>query len=693
MTFSSFSSSKSGEQTEITEDDYVDEEIKLRPEAVRFIPDKNIGQGGHWRRKIAKEDDFFLLSSCDHVFGGDKLDYSPTRLPLEPPVTSPSRDKVKFFGDIEQTGWYDCTLGRPASNEVRDSYDQFCRSPSDIGSRDSLDRDALKRALYEHHGSKIQLVKKFDGSNSSLQFDKGKPMRGPRYRPSQGDSDDDALKASKNNPHHWSLPAVYSHPDWRNLSNNDSDSDSVSSLGRRRRRMHRPSSYYEGSSSLHRELVPITEQDSETNIRCSCEEDEQSSKHPNGSESSYLHLERNDSLKRASRDTLDNSEPLKKATLDQLNKSEPPKFQYMDRMRSWDEESDGSIGQPYGPHPKLTDDEALQSIVDSTSENSVSPAHSLASLTDSDVDGEISRQINDALDNKRLSLDSAQLHGIPYMKHNDIETASDISDKIDTRRKVINGHLSLPNYVLARDIANVKTAMHASSLDQLKVCDPYYQRKRGNPPSRTPSNASSGIYSAQVSCSETNSVDSPIVSRRHSKNSARSSATSSGFESSSARESFGSEVPNGFTTWDPSKAVAMRKLHKHRFPYLDEPYEWDREGTGSEFESGSEVGHSYKPNVIANMHHLLELQQRLGVDLDSGSSNESLSSKSKLDKLTIPEMVDYSPDVAPSSYQVDSYSTEEKDTRCSKLMDEFKANRKVQDERLNGSMIYQSWDL
>lgn len=680
LSFSFLCFSKSRDQSEITEEDYVDEEIKLHPEAVRFIPDKNIGPGGHWRRKINKEDDFFLLSSCDHIFGVDKLEYSPTRVPLEPAVTSPNRDKVTFFGDAGSNAWYDCTLGRPASNEVRDSYDQFCRSPSsEIGSRDSLDRDALKRALYEHQGSKMHLVKKFDGSNNSLLFDKaGRPIRGPRYRQSQPDSDDPVLKASKNSPHHWSLPAVYSNHD----ANRDSDSDSVSSLGRRRRRMNRPSSFYDGRSSLQRELVPITEQDSDPNLRCSCEEDEneETSKQSNdmgrGSESSYLHLERNDSLK--------------KETLDELNRIDPPK-PFMDRLKAWDEESDGSVGKPYGPHPKLTDDEALQSI-DSNSDHSVSPAHSLASLTDSDVDGEISRQIDDALDNKRLSFDTTKLPGMPYMKHSDIDSASDISDINDPRRKVINGHLSLPSYLLPRDIA-LKNGMHASSLDQLKVCDPYYQRKRGKPPSRSPSNASSGIYSVQVSSSETNSVDSPIVSRRHSKGSARSSATSSGFESSSTRESFGYEIPPPFATWDPSKAVAMRNLHKHRFPYLDEPYEWDRECTGSEFESGSEAGHFSKPNVISNMHQLLELQQRLGVDLESGSSNESLASKSKLEKMTLPEIMDYSPDVAPPSYEVDNYSPEEKDKRCSKLMDEFKANRKVQDERLNGCMIYQSWDL
>lgn len=533
----------------------------------------------------------------------------------------------------------------------------------------------------------MHLVKKFDGSNSSLQFDKGRGMRGPRYKtPPPGSDEDAALKRSKDNPHHWSLPAFYPNPaDWRNQSNRDSDSDSVSSLGRgRRRRMHRPSSYYEGSASLQRELVPITEQDSDTNLRCSCEEDEgdQESKVPNGldsrgSESSYLHLERNDSLKRSN--------------LDALNKIEPPSLPYMDRLKAWDEESDGSVGRPYGPHPKLTDDEALQSI-DSTSENSVSPAHSLASLTDSDVDGEIARQINDALDGKRLSADSAMLTGIPYTKHFDIETASDISEKGNPRKKVMNGHLSLPNYLSPRNTPIINNTMHADSLDQLKLCDPYYQRKRGNQVSRTPSNASSGIYSCQVSSSETNSVDSPIVSRRQSKCSARSSATSSGFESSSsARESLGSEAPIGYS-FDPSKVVAMRNIHKHRFPYLDEPYEWDQ-GTGSELESGSEVGHYYKPNMIANMHQLLDLQQRLGIDLESGSSNESLSSKSKLEKLTIPEMINYNPEVPLSSFEVDNYSAEEKDKRCSKLMNEFKANRKVQDEKLNGSMIYQSWDL
>lgn len=679
-----FHSSRSSQVQEGDLDvDFNDEDIKLRPETVRFVPDKSDdpSNGKHWRRKLTKDDDFFLLSSCDHVFGGNMMNYADG--PTEATVVSPTspKDKVKFFGDVEQNGWFNCTLSRPASNEVRDSYDQFCRSPSDVGSRESLDRVAQKRALYEHKGSKIHLVKKFD-SNSSLQYDKGKqPLRGPRYKNIDENlppRPDVPLRQSKIHPHHWSSPAVYSNlGDFRsNPVNraNDSDLDSSGSLGRRRRRMHRPSSYYEGSVSLQPELNPITEQDSDTNLRCSCDDEQQHQGSPKsnglveGSESSYLHLERTDSLKQS----------------------------YTDRMKSWEEDSDGSVGKPYGPHPKEIEMNQLKSI-ESDSENSISPAHSLVSLTDSDVDGEIARNIEkDTVDSRRLSFSgepdrSHLFRAESYIKS--IDTDSDVSEMEDPKRKLYDAPHLVVNNVAA--VSNLNDSMYSDSMDQLKACDPFYRIKPITV-SRTPSNASSGIFSTQVSSSETNSIDSPAVYRRSTKpNSSRSSATSSsGFETSSTRGSLGSESGPTSNWYDIGKPYSSRNFSKQRFSHLEEPYEWDREGTGSEFESGSETGgFSFRPNMIANMRHLLELQRKLGIDLEgSGSSNESLVDK-KQDDIIEPEAINGFDHEGSSKYNVDNYTFEEKDKRCSKLMDEFKANRKVQDEKLNGSIIYQSWDL
>ncbi|XP_048588305.1 uncharacterized protein LOC116614255 isoform X2 [Nematostella vectensis] len=655
-----------------SEDDFCDSEIKLMPEAVRFTPDITTEEKRSKRSPITKEDSMLLLTNVpyDEPFGGQMLRHKDLiqESPYQSPVHSP-KDKVLFFG--EPSGWYDCTLSRPASREVRDSYDQFCQSPADAGSRDSLDRASRKRALYEHKGSKIHLVKKFD-SNSSLQFEKP-PARESRFSAiaEEVDLTDVSLIGSHKRPHHhWSTPEVFRGSRVDDSNNNkeshNSDSESLDSFSRRRRRRARPESYHEGAVSQQPELVPISEQDSNPSFKCLCEDstdEKDAAKEDN--RSSYLHLERNDSQKSS----------------------------FVDQLKGWEEEA---IGQPYQRHERT---KAGYCNV-SDSDNSVSPAHSLVSLSDSDVDAEIARKLHEGGESRPLSYsgepDKSHLYrAVSYLKSVDTGSASDTSEMDDKNVNTLDrdrrqSRLSAQHNKDKEQeaVTTLKDIKCTDSLDQLKVCDPFY--RAGSRPARTPSNASSGVFSVQVSSSETNSIESsPHQSRRRS---ARSSGTSSsGFDTASSRGSYSSE---GFRTIDPARAHALRNTTAGRFPHLEEPYEWDREGTGSEFESGSDTGgFSFKPNMIANMRHLLDLQRRLGIDLDSASSSESLPDKEKYEKMAATDALEFSPSLSPTKYHVDRYSLEEKDKRCSKLMEEYKANRRVEDEKLNGSIIYQSWDL
>lgn len=86
------------------------------------------------------------------------------------------------------------------------------------------------------------------------------------------------------------------------------------------------------------------------------------------------------------------------------------------------------------------------------------------------------------------------------------------------------------------------------------------------------------------------------------------------------------------------------------------------------------------------------MQQAMGVNLDgSDSSRESLK---EMAKLSNSEMMTYSPRMSPSKFKVDLYSDEEKDQRCTKLMAEYKTNKKLQDVKARpGSQIYRTWDL
>ena len=99
-------------------------------------------------------------------------------------------------------------------------------------------------------------------------------------------------------------------------------------------------------------------------------------------------------------------------------------------------------------------------------------------------------------------------------------------------------------------------------------------------------------------------------------------------------------------------------------------------------------GASYDPKVYED---LMMLQQEMGVNLDgSDSSRESLK---EMEKLSNTELLNYSPELSPKKYKVDQLSDAEKDQRCSKLMEEYKTNKKLQNVRASGSHVYRSWDL
>ena len=710
--FFSLLSSKEAYEPEESDEDFLDAEIKLRPEAVRFIPDDNVhGEDKYDKYPKTKLEEDFILTGHDGRYGGDMLRYaalvssSPSHSPEISSQDTVLSDKVRFFGDMEtrdgMSAWYDCTLAKPASREVRDSYDQFCRQP-DVGSRDSMQSPigiTARKASYEHLGPKV--VPKF-GSNMSLPEGRSSAFsRNPRFQPIKEESprDRDVPRGNgtlgRKQPHHWSTPAVFTKRLEDTNNNSDekgSDTDSVDSRKRGRRgSRHRPHSLYEGK------LRPISEQDSDPKLRCMCDEEEsddclkysapavQSSnslprKFPD-TESSYLHLER----------------------------SESQRLSFSEQLKGWNVPNSGS---PYDSHPHKDKNPPI----DTDSENSVSPAISLVSLSETESDREIARKLYDCNPNAIINSTAGVTlpRAVTKLKSLDSESSSD--ERTDQPERPLP-----PSYKEKKPASvtnlNLSSMERADSMDQLKLCDPFFQERRRV--SRSSSNASSGIGSVQVSSSETNSIDSPRDSQArmsyrtsssrpssgyassrdsyspdhlrpgdHSKRSSVSSnRTSSGRASSgyaSSRDSY--ENPDRLRPEDFSKVHARMRL-SGRGTRCDDPYEFDP--SSSEMDDYETEGTSYNPKVY---DEIMALQQEMGVNLDgSDSSRESLK---EVEKLSNSELLKYSPNVSPTKYKVDSYSDAEKDQRCSKLIKEYKTNKRLQDVKGQGSsQIYRSWDL
>lgn len=688
LLFSLHSTSEAFEP-EDSEDDFLDAEIKLRPETVRFIPDDNEGRDDDKYAKMKREEDL-ILSGHDGRYSGDMLRYAKLVMSASPPqspTASEDSEKVHYFGDLEtrdgQSGWYDCTLAKPASREVRDSYDQFCRQP-DIGSRDSIQISALgfgRKASYEQLGSKAHARQKF-GSNSSLPEKKLEVsmFRNPRFQPIQeeiprgGDIPRGGAPLGRRQPHHWSTPAVFTR---RQDSNNNSDgkgsdSDSGDSVVRGRKgRRHRPHSLYEGK------LRPISEQDSDSKLRCTCDEEDESDeglKYPKQKgrevnstsslgrklteyESSYLHLERSDSQR----------------------------LSFTDQLKGWGESL--FAGEPYDKHSKKDRPSAAPIYTDS--ENSVSPAISLVSLSETESDREIGQKLYESQPsgaaNNRPSDVVALPRAVANLKSVDSESSSDERGNSGSRDR--SKKPSPPVYKEKKPPSvtdlNINPIEPANSMDQLKLCDPFFQERHRV--SRSSSNASSGICSVIVSSSETNSIESPRdTSKRSSRSSDRTSTdrASSGYASS--RDSY--DNPDRIRPEDYSKAHAQRRLRGKRLSPHGDPYELDP--SSSEMEELDTEGASYDPKVYED---LMMLQQEMGVNLDgSDSSRESLK---EMEKLSNTELLNYSPELSPKKYKVDQLSDAEKDQRCSKLMEEYKTNKKLQNVRASGSHVYRSWDL
>lgn len=692
-TFDSFSfsphSSTEAFEPEESDDDFLDAEIKLRPEAVRFIPDDNDRREDEKFAMMKREEDL-ILTGHDGRYSGDMLRYAKlvtsSSPPRSPTASSEDSEKVHYFGDIEsrdgQSAWYDCTLSKPASREVRDSYDQFCRQP-DIGSRDSIQKSPPefgRKSSYEHLGSKAHVVQKFGSNNSLPERRDAFVLRNPRFQPIQEEIPHDrdiprgGAQLGRRQPHHWSTPAVFTR---REDSNNNSDgkasdSDSGDSVRRGRKgRRHRPHSLYEGK------LRPISEQDSDPKLRCTCDEEEESDeglKYPtqNGrevrstlslgrkipeAESSYLHLERSDSQR----------------------------LSFTDQLKGWSEKS--LHGEPYDKHSKK--DKSSAAPIDTDSENSVSPAISLVSLSETESDREIAQKLYDSQPSGGASVRQPNAVALPRavskLKSVDSESSSDEHGKSGSRDR--SRKPSPPVYKDKKppSVTDLKLnpIERADSMDQLKICDPFFQERHRV--SRSSSNASSGICSVAVSSSETNSIESPRdTSKRSSRSSDRTSTdrASSGYASS--RDSY--DNPDRLRPEDFSKAHAQRRLTGKRFSPLEDPYELDP--SSSEMDDLETEGASYNPKVYED---LMMLQQEMGVNLDgSDSSRESLK---EMEKLSNSELLRYSPNVSPTKYKVDQLSDAEKDQRCSKLMEEYKTNRKLQDVKATGSHVYRSWDL
>ena len=659
-----------------------------------------------------KREEDFLLTGHDGRYGGDMLRYatlvnhSPSHSPAISSEDSALDDKVRFFGDVEtrdgQSAWYDCTLAKPASREVRDSYDQFCRQ-SDVGSRDSMQSPTGitgRKATYEHLGSKV--VPKF-GSNISLPEGRNSAFfRNPRFQPIQEESprDRDDPRANgtlgRKQPHHWSTPAVFTKKleDTNNNSDgksSDSDSGDSGKRGRKGRR-HRPHSLYEGK------LRPISEQASDPKLRCTCDEEEESDdslkypaskvqnchslprKFPDTESSSYLHLER----------------------------SESQRLSYTDQLKGWNEHPSGD---PYDSHPPKG------KPIETDSENSVSPAISLASLSETESDREIARKLYESQPNELTN--SGVVIALPRVVTKPVDSGSSSDERGDPGTREQGSRKSSPPVYKEKKPAsvtnlNLNPMERADSIDQLKLCDPFFQERHRV--SRSSSNASSGIGSVQVSSSETNSVESPREPRTRmsyriplnrassgypsssydnydrlrpgdvsKRSSVSSDQTSSGRASSgySSRDSY--DNPDHLSPRDFSKAHAQMRL-SGRGTRCDDPYEFDP--SSSEMDELETEGSGYNPKVF---EEIMALQQEMGVNLDgSDSSRESLK---EMEKLSNSELVNYSPHVSPTKYNVDSYSDAEKDQRCSKLIKEYKTNKRLQDVKANGSQIYRSWDL
>ncbi|XP_020602989.1 protein turtle homolog B-like isoform X2 [Orbicella faveolata] len=679
-------------EPEESDEDFLDAEIKLRPEAVRFIPDDSDGSEDEKFAKLKREEDL-ILTGHDGRYSGDMLRYAKlvtSASPPRSPENSSEDEKVHYFGDLEsrdgQSAWYDCTLAKPASREVRDSFDQFCKS--DVGSRDSILSHKSppgfgRKASFEHLGSQAYAAQKF-GSNHSLPDKRDSSLfRNPRFQPIQEElpRDRDVPRGNatlgRRQPHHWSTPAVFSR---RQDSNNnsdgkgsDSDSGDSSSRGRKGRR-HRPHSLYEGK------LRPISEQDSDSKLRCTCDDEEESDeglKYPahkgrEGSgtlslgrkvpdtESSYLHLERADSQR----------------------------LSFTEQLKGWSEAS--LKGEPYDKHSK---NKNPVSPLDTDSENSVSPALSMVSLSETESDREIARNLYDSqpstVTNGSLTRQTDAIalpRAVTKLRSVDSESSSDEQGRSGVRDR--SRKPSPPVYKDKKPPSvtdlNLNPMERADSMDQLKICDPFFQQRRRV--SRSSSNASSGICSVLVSSSETNSIESPreSSSKRSSRSSDRTSSdrASSGYGSS--RDSY--DKPDRIKPADYSKAHAQMRLKGTRLSPLDDPYELDP--SSSEMDDLETEGTSYNPQVFED---LMTLQQEMGVNLEgSDSSRESLK---EMEKLSNSDLLRYSPNVSPTKYKVDQLSDAEKDQRCSKLMAEYKTNKKLQDVKASGSQVYRSWDL
>ena len=611
---------------------------------------------------------------------------TPCNEPIgDSPAESPIEDKVVFFGDYESkdgySAWYDCSLTRPASREVRDSYDQFCRSPTEVGSRDSM--DALphrKRALYEQQGSKMMLVKKFD-SNASLQGKRegsANSFHGSKFKTitEEGSSDEDALRGNGNlkrsrklPSHHWSTPAVFMVQDSNN--NKDSDTDSVDSQRRSRRsRRLRPHSMYSSITDQRPQLLEVGPK-----LQCICEHDTVEEKLPVEKAPKRSHK-----VKRVESDNSDRDTSY--LHLEKRNS-------FLDQLKTWDNDSDqGPKGRsPYDSHDRRNESE-------SDSDHSISPSHSLVSLSDSESDRELAKNFHgaDNIPGNRLSFvgEADQTHlfrTASFLKGVDSESASD-GNSSDGHEKS-DGKPSSPN--VCQDIkpqtavkADLRNIGQPDSADELKVCDPFFR-----PPhkvSRSPSNASSGVSSLQVSSSETNSVDSysPCESRRSTRFSGGSSYSSGYGSSRSSYESQG--IPPIKLSDRRSRGDNPQRSGRHSFPKLVEPYEWD----ASELEDVDTEGVAYNPK---RYEELMALQKQLGVELDSGGSNEELRNDADLKKLTTSDLLKMQPKISPPRYKVDLLSDDEKDKRCSKLLAEYKTNKRAPARKSPQTTVYRTWHL
>ncbi|PFX26807.1 uncharacterized protein LOC111328463 isoform X2 [Stylophora pistillata] len=678
-------------EREDSEDDFLDAEIKLRPEAVRFIPDDNDGRDDDKYARMKREEDL-ILSGHDGRYSVDMLRYAKLVMSASPPqspTASEESEKVHYFGDLEteggQSGWYDCTLAKPASREVRDSYDQFCRQP-DIGSRDSIQMSHSgfgRKGSIEQFGSKANSGQKF-GSNNSLPEKKLEVsvLRNQRFQPIQeeiprdGDIPRGGTSLGRTQPHHWSTPAVFTRR--QDSSNNSdgkgSDSDSGDSMVRGRKgRRHRPHSLYEGK------LRPISEQDSDPKLRCTCDDEEEEESDEG------LKYPKRRGREVSSTSSLGRKLPEPESSYLHLERSDSQRLSFTDQLKGWGEST--LAGQPYDKHSK--NDKPSAAPVDTDSENSVSPAISLVSLSETESDRDIAQKLNVSQPNGVADTRQSDVVALPraVTKLTSVDSESSSDEHGNSRSRDRSKKPSPPVYKNKKPPSvtdlNVNPIEPADSMDQLKLCDPFFQERHRV--SRSSSNASSGICSVIVSSSETNSIESPRdTSKRSSHSSDRTSTdrASSGYASS--RDSY--DNPDRIRLEDYSKAHAQRRLRGKRATPHEDPYELDP--SSSEMEDLDIEGASYNPKVYED---LMMLQQEMGVNLEgSDSSRESLK---EMEKLSNTELLNYSPEVSPKKYKVDHLSDAEKDQRCSKLMKEYKTNKKLQDVRASGSHVYRSWDL